>query len=71
MLGKPLVWLVVGYQHSISHVLPPSCRYEPTCSWYAREALSRHGAFRGSWLAVRRLSRCRPGGGGGFDPVPD
>jgi putative membrane protein insertion efficiency factor len=70
-IARPLVWLVIGYQHSLSRVLPPSCRYEPSCSWYTREALERHGAFRGGWLAVKRLSRCRPGGGRGHDPVPD
>lgn len=71
LLGKPMLWLVIAYQNTISRILPPSCRYEPTCSWYAREALRRHGAFRGSWLAMRRLTRCRPGGGRGYDPVPD
>lgn len=48
----------------------PRCRYEPSCSAYALEALERHGAIRGSWLAVRRVARCRPGSGFGFDPVP-
>lgn len=71
VLAKPLIWLVIGYQHTISRMLPPSCRYEPTCSWYAREALERHGIGRGGWLALRRLARCRPGGGRGYDPVPD
>jgi len=50
---------------------PSPCRFEPSCSTYAVEALERHGAARGSWLALRRLSRCRPLGGHGWDPVPD
>ncbi len=62
------------YQVTLSPLLPPSCRYLPTCSAYAIEALERHGALKGSWLALRRLLRCHPvrflGGGGGFDPVP-
>jgi len=48
-----------------------SCRYQPTCSAYALEALEKHGAFRGSWLALRRILRCQPFGGTGYDPVPD
>jgi putative membrane protein insertion efficiency factor len=58
------------YQRAISPTLPPMCRYEPTCSHYAREAVERHGALRGAWLAARRLARCRPLGGRGWDPVP-
>jgi len=50
---------------------PPSCRYEPTCSAFALEALERHGAYRGTILAVRRLGRCHPWGGAGYDPVPE
>ena len=50
---------------------PPRCRYHPTCSTYAVEALERHGALRGSWLAVKRLARCQPWGGFGVDPVPE
>jgi putative membrane protein insertion efficiency factor len=57
------------YQQLRSH-RPSPCRFIPTCSEYAREAVSEHGAGRGSWLAVRRLSRCHPLGGHGFDPVP-
>jgi putative membrane protein insertion efficiency factor len=55
----------------ISPNLGPLCRYEPSCSHYAYEAVERHGALRGVWLAVRRLGRCRPLGGRGYDPVPD
>jgi putative membrane protein insertion efficiency factor len=70
MLRWPLVALVRAYQILISPLLPASCRYFPTCSAYALEALSRHGAMRGSWLTVRRLARCHPFRPGGYDPVP-
>jgi putative membrane protein insertion efficiency factor len=58
------------YQVAISSWTPPTCRFTPTCSSYAIEALRRHGAARGSWLAMRRIGRCHPFGGQGFDPVP-
>ena len=58
------------YQRDISPKRPPCCRFSPSCSHYAVEALQRHGALRGGWLTVRRLVRCRPGGAGGPDPVP-
>jgi putative membrane protein insertion efficiency factor len=58
------------YRYFVSPLLPPSCRYTPTCSAYALEALKVHGPFRGSWLAVCRLARCHPWGGHGYDPVP-
>jgi putative membrane protein insertion efficiency factor len=70
VLARPLIALVRLYQVAISPWLPPSCRYEPSCSTYAIEAVGRHGAGRGSWLALRRLGRCHPWGGRGFDPVP-
>jgi putative membrane protein insertion efficiency factor len=70
MLAKLLVVLVRGYQLAISPLLPPACRYTPTCSQYAVEALQRHGALRGTWLAARRLFRCHPFRRGGYDPVP-
>lgn len=64
------VWLLRAYKTVISPLLPSACRFEPTCSVYAREAIERHGFPRGSWLALRRLSRCHPFHKGGFDPVP-
>jgi putative membrane protein insertion efficiency factor len=62
--------MIRGYQLLISPLLPPSCRFTPSCSQYALEAVSRHGALRGTWLAARRLARCHPFHPGGFDPVP-
>ena len=59
-----------GYQRAISPLLPDACRFEPTCSVYAYEAISRYGALKGTWLAVRRLVRCQPFFAGGYDPVP-
>jgi uncharacterized protein len=61
---------VNGYRRFISPLLPPSCRFAPSCSQYALEALQRHGAARGLWLTVRRLARCHPFNPGGYDPVP-
>ena len=61
---------VRGYQLAISPLLPPSCRFSPSCSQYALEAITRHGALKGTWLAARRLVRCHPFHPGGFDPVP-
>jgi len=65
-----LVLLVRGYQVAISPLLPASCRYYPSCSAYAIEALQRYGVFRGGWLALRRIARCHPFRPGGYDPVP-
>ncbi len=70
MLARPLVLLIRGYQVAISPLLPPACRYTPTCSQYALEAVRRYGALRGSWMSLRRLLRCHPFRAGGYDPVP-
>lgn len=58
------------YQLLISPLLPPACRYFPSCSNYMLQAVRKHGAFRGTWLGLRRLCRCHPWGGHGYDPVP-
>lgn len=63
--------LLAGYKLLLSPLFAGSCRYLPSCSEYAREAVVRHGAVKGAWLAARRLSRCHPLGSSGFDPVPD
>ena len=65
-----LIGFIRGYQLLISPVLPPSCRFYPSCSEYARQAVSKHGAGKGSWLSFRRLMRCHPFHPGGHDPVP-
>ncbi len=69
-LSHLIVLLLRGYKLFVSPLLPPSCRYLPTCSDYALEAVACHGPRRGGWLALRRLLRCHPFGGSGFDPVP-
>ena len=66
-----LIALIKVYRYAISPYLAPSCRYTPTCSSYAIEAIERHGIFRGSWLALRRVSRCHPWHEAGYDPVPE
>lgn len=66
----PFVVLVRSYQLCISPLTPSACRFTPTCSQYALEALRKHGLFKGLWLTVRRLARCHPWGGSGYDPVP-
>jgi putative membrane protein insertion efficiency factor len=70
MLSAP----IIVYRYLLSPVMPPACRFHPSCSVYALEALTEHGPFKGSWLALRRLARCHPiewlGSGSGYDPVP-
>ena len=66
----PFVLLIKFYQVCISPFTPPSCRFTPTCSQYALEAFRKHGPFKGLYLTVRRLLRCHPWGGSGYDPVP-
>jgi putative membrane protein insertion efficiency factor len=58
------------YQSTVGPALPRACRFEPSCSYYAYTAVVRHGALKGAWLALRRLARCQPFGGSGYDPVP-
>ncbi|MFZ4618634.1 MAG: membrane protein insertion efficiency factor YidD [Rectinemataceae bacterium] len=70
ILSLPLLAIILGYRKFISPFLPPSCRFYPTCSAYALEAIRKHGSFKGSWLAIKRLFRCHPLNPGGFDPVP-
>jgi uncharacterized protein len=70
MIARLLILIARGWQIGPSRVLPPSCRFQPSCSAYAITALRRYGALRGSWLAARRLARCHPWGGSGCDPVP-
>ena len=65
-----LATLIRGYQRFVSPALPASCRFHPSCSQYALEAVTRYGALKGGWLAARRLARCHPFHPGGFDPVP-
>lgn len=70
MLGRVLITMIRFYQTAISPLGPPTCRYTPTCSAYTREAIERHGAAWGTWLGVKRILRCHPWGGHGYDPVP-
>ena len=70
LIGDLLRGLIGAYQLLISPLLLPSCRFEPSCSHYAQEAIAEHGALRGIVLALKRLSRCHPWGGSGYDPVP-
>lgn len=68
--GKVLIAPIVLYKYAISPLLPQTCRYTPTCSQYAIEAIKKYGPFKGSFLAAKRIGRCNPWGGQGYDPVP-
>ena len=70
LLKRGLIGAIRFYRRAISPLKPPVCRFEPTCSAYALEAIERHGPWRGSWLGLRRLLRCHPFCRGGYDPVP-
>ncbi len=70
-MQRVLLALVRFYQHAVSPALGARCRFAPSCSHYAYEAIEVHGSAKGSWMAVRRLVRCRPGHPGGYDPVPE
>ncbi|MBI2274398.1 MAG: membrane protein insertion efficiency factor YidD [Bacteroidetes bacterium] len=70
IVSYPFILLIRIYQYVISPALGPKCRYTPTCSQYSVQALQKHGLIKGGWLAIKRISRCRPGGGHGYDPVP-
>ncbi len=74
LLRQALVWLLLlpiyFYKGAISPLTPPSCRFTPSCSTYALEAIRKHGPFKGLYLALRRILRCHPWGGSGYDPVP-
>lgn len=74
LLSRAIQWvmlaLITFYQQCISPFFPPACRYTPTCSQYAKEAITKYGPFKGGWLALKRILRCNPFGGSGYDPVP-
>lgn len=70
-MRKIVIGLIRFYQYGISPYLPPHCRYTPSCSTYAVEAIGRFGIFRGGWMALRRIGRCHPWHEGGYDPLPE
>jgi putative membrane protein insertion efficiency factor len=70
ILSWPFILVIKIYQFGISPLLGPKCRFTPTCSQYAEQALKKHGVFKGIILAMKRISKCHPGGGSGYDPVP-
>lgn len=70
LISKVMLALLWFYRHCISPLTPAACRYTPTCSQYAVEAIKKYGPFKGGWLALKRILRCHPWGGSGYDPVP-
>ena len=70
VVSLPFIGLIRFYQRCISPLKPPSCRFTPTCSQYAIEAIRKYGPIKGCWLAAKRIARCHPWGGSGYDPVP-
>ncbi|MGC1205983.1 MAG: membrane protein insertion efficiency factor YidD [Flavobacteriaceae bacterium] len=70
LLIAPFLFLIKVYQTFISPITPATCRFQPTCSHYSKEALKKHGVFKGGWLAIKRIFSCHPWGGSGYDPVP-
>ncbi|OYD16865.1 membrane protein insertion efficiency factor YidD [candidate division WOR-3 bacterium JGI_Cruoil_03_51_56] len=71
MITKAIRFLIQFYQYTLGTVLPDSCRFYPTCSEYAIQAIEKHGPAKGTWLAIKRILRCHPWGGFGYDPVPE
>lgn len=70
IISQLLLLPIYFYRNCISPLLPPTCRYTPTCSQYAIEAIKKHGPLKGLWLTIKRICRCHPWGGSGYDPVP-
>ncbi|MWV27022.1 membrane protein insertion efficiency factor YidD [Aurantiacibacter rhizosphaerae] len=70
-MKRLLILIARGWQLGPSRILPPTCRFQPSCSAYAIQALEKHGVIRGGWLATKRILRCNPWGGHGHDPVPE
>jgi hypothetical protein len=70
IVARLVVLLIRGYQVTLSPLLPSACRYQPTCSRYALEAVERYGALKGTWMGAKRIARCHPFHPGGYDPVP-
>ena len=70
VLGAIMLFLIRIYQAILSPFLGSNCRFTPTCSQYGAEAIKKYGPFKGGWMTIKRIGRCRPGGGSGWDPVP-
>ncbi|MBF11945.1 MAG: membrane protein insertion efficiency factor YidD [Flavobacteriaceae bacterium] len=70
ILTIPLILVIKGYQNFISPLLPPTCRYSPTCSQYSIQVLKKYGLLKGGWLSIKRIASCNPWGGSGHDPIP-